>query len=75
MSGTEYAVILFVGTSHAIQADSVLKQSGIACKMIPVPRHISSDCGVCVRIGRQDRVAAAEVLRAAGTAWESMEDC
>ena len=32
------------------EAEKILKAAGIAHKLIPVPRHISSDCGVCVRI-------------------------
>ncbi|MBN1934331.1 MAG: DUF3343 domain-containing protein, partial [Anaerolineae bacterium] len=31
---------------------------GITNKLIPVPRQISSDCGVCVRIARDDVSAA-----------------
>ncbi|MCL6431204.1 MAG: DUF3343 domain-containing protein [Anaerolineae bacterium] len=70
-----YAVILLPSTSHAMHAEATLKQAGIACKMIPVPRHISSDCGVCIRIAREDREAARAALAAAGIAWEGMHDC
>ena len=44
------AVILVYSTSHAIKIEKALKAAGVACRMIPVPRHLSSDCGVCVRI-------------------------
>jgi hypothetical protein len=57
-----YAVILMYGTSHAIRAEHLLNQAGIACKLIPVPRHLSSSCGVCVRIERGDVEAAEEAL-------------
>jgi hypothetical protein len=60
-----YAVILVYGTSHAIRAEHLLNQAGIACKMIPVPRHLSSNCGVCVRIERADVDAARQTLQAA----------
>ena len=46
----EYAVILVESTSHAVKGDKVLRNAGLAAKLIPLPRHLSSDCGVSVRI-------------------------
>lgn len=60
-----YAVILVPSTSHALRAEKILQRSGIACKLIPVPRHLSSDCGVCVCIGREDEPAARTALQQA----------
>ncbi len=62
----EYAVLLFHATSHAMRVEKLLRDKGLACKLIPVPRHISSDCGVCVRVGHQDREAARRVVEGAG---------
>jgi hypothetical protein len=31
-------------------ADKLLKEKRLPHKLIPVPRQISSDCGVCIRI-------------------------
>ncbi len=67
MSEGNYAVILVYSTSHAMRIEKLLAERGIACKMIPVPRQISSDCGVCIRIlsghveSARDAVAAARV--------------
>ncbi|MDH7489551.1 MAG: DUF3343 domain-containing protein [Anaerolineae bacterium] len=68
------SVILVPSTSHAIRAEKVLQRAGIACKMIPVPRHISSDCGVCVRVWRADADAARRALEAAGLEIEGICD-
>jgi hypothetical protein len=57
-----YAVILVFGTSHAIRAEHLLQRAGVTCKMIPVPRHLSSNCGVCVRIERADVEVAKQTL-------------
>ncbi|NPV76471.1 MAG: DUF3343 domain-containing protein [Anaerolineae bacterium] len=54
-----FAVILVDSTSYALRIEKLLKQQGLACKLIPVPRHLSSDCGVCVRIQKQE----ADVIR------------
>ena len=62
---TPHAVILVDSTHHALRIEKLLKEKGIACKMIPVPRQLSSDCGVCVRILRSDIEGAKGVLGAA----------
>ncbi|NLF49998.1 MAG: DUF3343 domain-containing protein [Leptolinea sp.] len=49
-----YSVILVDSTSHAMRIEKILGTYGLGCKMIPVPRHLSSDCGVCVRISSDD---------------------
>lgn len=44
-----YDVILFKAVSYALKAEKILKKEGLPHKLIPVPKHISSDCGVCLR--------------------------
>lgn len=60
---SQYGVVLFDSTQRAIQAERVLKAAGLAVKLIPVPRQISSDCGVCLRFLWQDHSRVEEVLR------------
>ncbi|MCX8023176.1 MAG: DUF3343 domain-containing protein [Syntrophorhabdaceae bacterium] len=50
-----YSVALFVSVGHVIKAEKILKKAGIPHKVIPVPRSISSDCGVCVRFLTEDK--------------------
>ena len=45
-----HAVVLFESVGHALRAEKIVKTQNISCKLIPVPRHLSSDCGVCLRI-------------------------
>lgn len=49
-----YHVILFHSTNHAMWTMKSLKKKDITCRMINVPRHLSSDCGYCVRILSDD---------------------
>ena len=51
-------VVLFESTSLAILAEKLIKAAQISCKLIPIPRHLSSDCGVCLRfsVGAKDQV-------------------
>ena len=65
MSSESYAVILVYSTSHAMRIEKLLGKRGIGCKMIPVPRQISSDCGVCIRITRAQVEAARDTIEKA----------
>lgn len=65
MTSAYYAVILVYSTNHAMRIEKLLAEQGVACKMIPVPRQISSDCGVCIRILRADVATARAVVAAA----------
>lgn len=62
-------VLLFPSTSHVLRAEKLLQARGIAVKLVPVPRHLSSDCGICARVGRGDLDRVGEVLAAAGLSW------
>ena len=61
----KFVVILVPSTGHAIRAEKVLKKAVISCKLIPVPRQFSSDCGVCVRILKKDLEIAKRILNKA----------
>jgi hypothetical protein len=54
MTTSQRSIILFRSVSAALAAEKVLKETDIAFKLIPVPKHISSDCGVCIRIDTSD---------------------
>lgn len=69
----EYGVILTFSTGHAIRAENVLSRAGIETKMIPVPRHLSSDCGVALRIRNRDRDSALRTLEERGVQYERYE--
>jgi hypothetical protein len=68
------AVILFDASTHALRAEKVLQRAGIECKLIPVPRHLSSDCGVCLRVTRADAEAARQAIEQARVAVAAVHD-
>ncbi len=63
---TTATIFLFPSVSHVLRAESLLKAKGVRCKLIPVPRSVSSDCGVCLRVARKDAGMAAAALREGG---------
>lgn len=52
-----YYIMLFKSVSYALKAEKILKEGKIPHKLIPVPKQISSDCGVCLRFESQDRLS------------------
>ncbi len=70
---SEFAVVLVHSTSHAIHAERVLKRAGLRVKLIPTPRHLSSDCGSAARIAAADRDRAEAALAEAGVPLDRIE--
>jgi hypothetical protein len=56
-------VVLFESISHALRAEKLIKAAQITCKLIPVPRHLSSDCGVCLRFNTEVKEQVENILR------------
>lgn len=62
----EEKVLLVYSTSHAIRIEKTLKNSNISCKLVPVPRHLSSDCGICVRFRAADETLVTKAVDGTG---------
>lgn len=44
----------FKSVSYAMKVDATLKKYDIHFRIIPVPRSISSSCGLCIRFYTED---------------------
>ena len=71
---SEYTVFLFYSSSHAIRGENLLQQVSIRGKLMPVPRHLSSDCGVCLRLPRDQQEKAIEALTSGRVTVASVHD-
>ncbi|HPD77115.1 MAG TPA: DUF3343 domain-containing protein [Spirochaetota bacterium] len=69
-----YSVVLFHSTNYAIWASNILKRNSVEHKMIPVPRHLSSDCGYCVRFLSKDRDIVYDLLINNGVLFDKIEE-
>ena len=61
-----FSVVLFYSISGALRAEKLLKKEGLTFKLIPVPRHLSSDCGICLRFERRDEERIRVILARGG---------
>ncbi len=62
MSGNTMRVALVYTTSQAIKLEKALLAAGVDCSLVPVPRQLSSDCGVCVRFHRENTEEVQRIL-------------
>ncbi len=58
-----YSVVIFFSTSAAIRAESLTEKANLKIKLIPVPRHLSSDCGICLRFNNEDKQKIEGILQ------------
>lgn len=67
-------VITFYSSHLAIKAEKLLNKNGITVRMIPVPRHISSNCGVAIGFERNLEDMVVEHLTRAKIEMEGVYD-
>jgi hypothetical protein len=72
----QYSVMLFKAVSYVLKAEKILKKEGLPHKLIPVPKHISSDCGICLRFEPvlQNKIEAALLNKVEMEEVRSLED-
>lgn len=59
----EFLVMLFPAVSYVLKAEKILKTENIPHKLIPIPREIDSDCGICLLFQRQIREKVEAALK------------
>jgi hypothetical protein len=69
-----YSVFLFASTSGALRAEKLAQEAGLKVKLIPVPRHLSSDCGLCLRCDSEDVEAIRSLLETSQVDFESIRN-
>jgi hypothetical protein len=68
-----FGVVLLPSTEHALVAEEVLHKAGFKVRLMPVPRSISSECGMCLRFKWEDRQAVEKALAGRVEGWEIRE--
>jgi len=65
-------VILFPSIHFVLQAEKMIKGKGFFIDLIPVPRQLSSDCGICMLIEWEQRETLYTFLEEAGVRIEGV---
>lgn len=67
-----FGVVLFRSVQGALGAEKILAAAGVAFKLIAVPRHISSNCGFCVRFDWSSKETVEGLLSGANLGVEGI---
>lgn len=63
-------IFIFQSVHKVMKADRLLRDSGIFCNLVPVPEHISSECGMCLMIETESLLSCKEMLEARDIQFE-----
>jgi hypothetical protein len=55
-------LLLFETTRSVIKAERLLKQQGLHPRVVPIPRSISSECGMALEVDSEELLAAQQTL-------------
>ena len=58
-------ILIFRGTHRVLSAEKRLKRAKVPLRLIPVPRRLTSECGLAIRVSHGDKDRVREVLSAA----------
>ncbi|PLX76851.1 MAG: hypothetical protein C0615_06095 [Desulfuromonas sp.] len=62
MVGKNDIVAIFHSMHKVMKAEKVLKREGVTMLLIPVPRQLTSDCGLAIRYAVDDQAHVEEIL-------------
>ncbi|AEH44957.1 hypothetical protein Thein_1086 [Thermodesulfatator indicus DSM 15286] len=55
-------ILLFPSIHYVLKAEKILKKEGVNLDLVPVPKEISSDCGMALEIKKDDLPLALKTL-------------
>jgi hypothetical protein len=56
-------ILIFKNVHKVMKADTLCRQRGISCRVLPVPEHISSECGMCLEVEAENTEKCTVVLK------------
>jgi hypothetical protein len=69
-----FGVVVLHTTSAALRAEKKLIVGGLAVKLIPTPREMSSDCGIALRFDWRQAGRVQELLEEAHIAFQAIQE-
>lgn len=57
-------IFIFDSIHYVLKAEKILKTEDLPCELIPVPREISSDCGMAIAMDKENSDTAKQKLAA-----------
>ncbi|ADL08702.1 DUF3343 domain-containing protein [Thermosediminibacter oceani] len=67
-----FFMITFPSVHHALRFESRMKGSGTSFQLVPVPREISSSCGVAAKVTATSERALIDTVEKVGVEYDSI---
>ena len=59
-----YKVIIFDSTSYVIKTEkTILAKSDLKIRIIPIPKNLSANCGICIRFNAEDEEQIQKMMK------------
>ncbi len=71
---SSHFILTFPSTHAALKAERIAKAAGIEVAMIPVPRSLSADCNMGLRVGDSDHDRLLTVLAKNNVIFKSHQE-
>ncbi len=71
---SDYLYMIFKSMTHVLTAERAARKGGITCRMVPIPRNISTDCGMCISVKVEDGESFLSVAKEKGAIPERVEE-
>ncbi len=71
---SDYLYMIFKSMTHVLTAERAARKSGISCRMVPIPRNLSTDCGMCISVKAEDGGFFLSVVKQKGLTPEKVEE-
>jgi hypothetical protein len=66
--------MIFKSMTHVLTVERAARKHGISCRMVPVPRNLSTDCGMCISVPAEEGDAFLEIAAEKGIVPERVEE-
>lgn len=63
MNAKETAAV-FLNTRAVVRAEAACREAGVPVSVMPVPEAVSSECGMCLVVPREERQRFARLMEA-----------
>lgn len=73
-TSNKFCIITFKSVMYAMQFEKLMKSNNIEFKLIPVPRSISSSCGMCGKFNNEMRDIILDLCDKNNISYDTVHD-
>lgn len=74
MAAPDYGIVVYRTTSAAVRSEKVLREQGYEVRVVAVPRSLSTDCCLGLRVPWDSREKIADALEGAGIEFVALRE-